>query len=332
MLLSKFVESVMKTCTCTGFAPSWAGRDVIAVVTGATRGFGACLSQEIVRLLCAKEETAPKSISLFLVGRNEEKLLSNKQVIEGSKPNAKTSINVFVDPTMLIDFGNASEQEMEKCIDTVAKFAKNYESNNELHLLFNNVGTVGDLDKKAHEMKNISYLDQYTRVNFTSMVIFTSMYLEKIKPVTDDKLKERLLCVVNISSLCALVPFVNMAEYCSIKAARTMFMRCLATDRDDIFCLNYGPGPLKTDMFQELLNIKDAHASKQFKQMVLDDRVINPSESARECISWLGYLDNSTPSKHGILCEEHHAGVIGMFTGSQLDYFDGKELPNPFRS
>lgn len=48
--------------------------------------------------------------------------------------------------------------------------------------------------------------------------------------------------VVNVSSLCALQPFVSWVLYCSGKAARDMMFRVLAEEEPDVRVLSYSPG------------------------------------------------------------------------------------------
>lgn len=54
--------------------------------------------------------------------------------------------------------------------------------------------------------------------------------------------------VINISSICALEPFKSWGLYCTGKAGRNMLFKVLAAENPAVRVLNYGPGPLNTDM------------------------------------------------------------------------------------
>ncbi len=62
-----------------------------------------------------------------------------------------------------------------------------------------------------------------------------------------------LTSIVNISSLAAVRPFPTLTQYSTWKAAREMYLQCVAeefADRRDaaLRTLSFAPGPMETDM------------------------------------------------------------------------------------
>uniref|UniRef100_A0AAV2MQM9 Sepiapterin reductase n=1 Tax=Knipowitschia caucasica TaxID=637954 RepID=A0AAV2MQM9_KNICA len=58
--------------------------------------------------------------------------------------------------------------------------------------------------------------------------------------------------VVNVSSMFAQEPHPRWVLYCTAKAARYMMFKVLAEEEPDVKVLSYSPGPMDTEMQQEI--------------------------------------------------------------------------------
>jgi sepiapterin reductase len=115
------------------------------------------------------------------------------------------------------------------------------------------------------------------------------------------------LIFVNISSLCALEPFLTNGLYCTGKAAREMHHRAIALEQKAtprVKTLNYSPGPMDTDMQSCFRVSKTVHSElkKIFTTMKENGTLVPPNESSYICVDLL--LENSYES------------------GAHVDYYD----------
>lgn len=114
------------------------------------------------------------------------------------------------------------------------------------------------------------------------------------------------LYVVNVSSKAAIEPNASLSLYCTGKAARDMLHQALAEESKDIRVLNYAPGPLDTEMFDDILkNSGSNETRKLFAYLKDSEKVLTVDESAERLIV--------------ILKQDRYK------SGLHLDYFD--ELP-----
>ena len=98
------------------------------------------------------------------------------------------------------------------------------------------------------------------------------------KPQQHEEKAACWLQIINISSLCAIEPFLGFNLYCSGKAAREMHMKVMAKEYegdDKLLMLNYSPGPMQTHMMEQILTSPTAHpdilnAFQQLKEKVSD--------------------------------------------------------------
>lgn len=73
------------------------------------------------------------------------------------------------------------------------------------------------------------------------------------------------LFVINITSLCAVLAMPSMAQYSVGKAAREAYFRNFAVESSNTRVLSYSPGPVETDMVNEVHdNTYDIELKKKF--------------------------------------------------------------------
>jgi sepiapterin reductase len=109
--------------------------------------------------------------------------------------------------------------------------------------------------------------------------------------------------VVHISSLAAIAPFQNMSLYCTGKAARDMFHRCIGEEYPTVRVLNYAPGPMETQMQRVLREqLPESQMRTSMVEMFQNGQLVCKDDSARVLIS---VLDKNT-----------------FETGAHIDYYD----------
>lgn len=87
----------------------------------------------------------------------------------------------------------------------------------------------------------IAELSGSIMLNLTSFVALSEAFLA-VHPQSHTT-------IVNITSLAAVTPFPSLSQYSMWKAAREMYLNCLALEASqDVKVLNYSPGPMATDM------------------------------------------------------------------------------------
>ncbi|MCL4134238.1 UNVERIFIED_CONTAM: hypothetical protein GTU68_059918 [Idotea baltica] len=168
-------------------------------------------------------------------------------------------------------------------------------------LLIHNAGSLGDISKRAVQHSNFEHVDKEIRLNVTSPIILTAIFNDLIfthLPANSTKI------IVNISSLAAIKPFECWSLYCSNKVARDMFFKCLALESPSIRVLNYAPGPLDTDMQEEIrIHCGDEKIRAMFVKLMEEKQLIRPVDSAKKMIE--------------LLCHNH-----SWTSGDHVDYYD----------
>lgn len=165
-------------------------------------------------------------------------------------------------------------------------------------VIVHNVGTTGDVSKRAKHCNDIQEWQDNFTCNVFSVILLNNIFLEMFAAT------KRF--VINITSKCGIAPFEGMAFYGPNKAAREMFFRNLAEEeRSDknLQILNYAPGPVDTDM---LSSVAERTISDGMRQFVKDGK-----QSGAVLTT-----DQTTKRLIGIL----EAGTYE--SGAHIDYFD----------
>lgn len=228
------------------------------VVTGASKGIGAKIAIETAQKL--------KSGSVVvLLARSTSGLESTKQQILQFNPN----VNVILKS---LDLTKPSEVDINNLI------SESFESkiNFDLLMVIHNVGTVGDIKKWAADIEDYEELQNYFSINVFGVIVLNNLLL-KVFP------KDKKKLIVNITSKAAISPFKSFAFYAPGKAAREMFFRVLAEERDDVLVLNYSPGPVETDMTVDTQqNCVAVETKEMFSNLRATGTILTTEETTRK--------------------------------------------------
>lgn len=217
-------------------------KGTFALITGASKGIGRTLAVELSKILKV-------DATIILLARSEKGLLETKAEI--LKVNHE--INVLTFPVDL------SKPDSKQYTDIMCAAVNSLpEQSLENAVIFHNAGSIGLLDTTTN-LTDLSYWRRYYDLNMFSVALLNSVFLDTMRS------KSKNITVVNITSLCGSKPFNNMAMYGSGKAARNLFFKVLAEEDTSINVLNYSPGPVDTDMVEEVIsNIKDVCVKSMF--------------------------------------------------------------------
>ncbi|KAK9887920.1 hypothetical protein WA026_000222 [Henosepilachna vigintioctopunctata] len=224
-------------------------------ITGASRGIGRAIAVETSHIV--NPESAFVLIASSASGLEETKSLI-KQV--------NSSLNVITYP---LDLSVPSSDVYEKLFDEVLK---KIDINHTEHCIFiHNAGTIGIL-KKSLDVNDVDIWKNYYDLNVISAVILNTIFVKKVRNLF------KKLIVINMTSLCGRVPFVNMSMYGSGKAARELFFKVFALEEPDILVLNYSPGPVDTDMFDSIV---DTAQDEGLRKTMKESTVLKPEQTVQ---------------------------------------------------
>jgi len=250
-------------------------KKILAVITGASQGIGRTLAVELSKQLSGDS-------TIILIARSEKGLTETKNLIADTNKNVSVKIHSM-------DLTKPAVAEYEKVFDQ--------NLNVELAVIFHNVGQVGTLNVTT-ELTDIQSWRDYFDLNVFSVGILNSVFVKKLKNVV------QRLAVVNITSLVGRQPFQNMAMYGCGKAAREMYFRVFALEEgDSVTVLNYSPGPVETNMVEEIVtNIKHDEIKATFLDMRQKKTILTPAQTVDKLLTILKKGD--------------------FKTGDVIDYFD----------
>ncbi|GAA48473.1 Lipoprotein spr [Clonorchis sinensis] len=322
----------MSDCSCQRedqIKSPWENSNCNVVVTGASRGFGRAFCLKLTEAL-TKEPGAARSINMLLMARDLEALNQTKdQVVTSKAPKSPTKVNVLISRPGL-DMVNISEPAARAALQPLFDLnpKDQLEKETQWNLLVHNAATIGSVVLRADERTSIASLENYYRANLLAPMIITGVFLSHFAPFGSN---HPPLMVVNVSSLFAMQTCPFMSDYCVGKAARHMYLKTLSTDRPTVAVFNYSPGPLDTDMFNELmLDHADPNRRAWAENLKKSGGVLIPDESARICVSWLrrchynnsGDGDAMKLRPESVVCPIHQKEYMDIWTGTNLDYFD----------
>ncbi|KAF1789547.1 NAD(P)-binding domain [Phytophthora cactorum] len=264
------------------------------LITGASRGFGRCLTLDFVRLLKAQ------SIDLHLWARSEADLKETERLARGEWETqaANGELKCFLQP---VDLSNSVDY-MAKVDQVLLQLA---EQSYDRVFLVHNAGSLGQLglvqELLGTEVTSVLWL------NKRFLDVFGASRDELLAPATASDQKHSQLVIVNVTSLCGIEPFKTHMLYCTGKAAREMHHRVIATEQaaaSKVRVLQYSPGPMDTDMQKTLRESPrlDQKLRKQFADMKAQGTLIPPAQS----------------SERGV-----KLAISGDYeTGAHIDYYD----------
>ncbi|XP_025833532.1 sepiapterin reductase [Agrilus planipennis] len=230
------------------------------IITGASQGIGRAIAVEIAK-------TVNKISTVLLLARSQTGLKETESLM--LKENADLNIITTAQDLSKPDIG---------MFETIIKEPVDQVNNIEQGIIFHNAGHVGTLNPTT-ELIDLQAWRNYYDLNLFSAVLLNAAFVSEIRKKTKN------LIVVNITSLCGKVPFANMSMYGSAKAARDLFFQVLATEEKDIIVLNYSPGPVDTNMVQDIVtNMKDKTVKDQFVSLLETKTILTPEQTVKKML------------------------------------------------
>jgi 17beta-estradiol 17-dehydrogenase / very-long-chain 3-oxoacyl-CoA reductase len=170
-----------------------------AVITGSTDGIG----------LEYAKEFAAKGFNLFLIARNESKLMDVKSLIEREVKQCKEI------KTLVVDFS--------KPTGIYERIQKEVESLPDIHVLVNSVGIsycTPEFYTQLEVTNSPSFVDDIINVNVVSVAKVVKAVLPKME-------KQKRGVIINISSISASYPTPLLSIYAATKIFVDLFSRSL---------------------------------------------------------------------------------------------------------
>ncbi|CAI5706053.1 hypothetical protein KXD40_009652 [Peronospora effusa] len=257
------------------------------LVTGASRGFGRCLTLDFVRLLKRQH------LDLYLWARSEHELHETKRLadIEWKKIEALGDLKCFIQS---VDLSHSSSYAVKVDQVLLELATQSYDR----VFLVHNAGSLGQLGLVQECASSPMELSQYWELNVTSVIWLNKRFLDVFGASREELValngstsrKQTQLVIVNITSLCGIEPFKTHMMYCAGKAAREMHHRVIATEQaavGKVRVLQYSPGPMDTDM-QKMIresSLVDPELRKQFADMKANGTLVLPAQSSERGVT-----------------------------------------------
>lgn len=233
------------------------------VISGASKGFGRATAIEMAK------NAGPHS-KFFLTARSlsglEDTAKSVREINSTAVCRVKTMDNEKPD------------------LDAFEEFLAQEEGEHfEAALMVHNSGSIGNQGVGARRLNSAAEMTKYFDSNLTSCFLLNSAFVERFA-----KVPERKKVVVHVSSLMAVVPQKTWSLYCTGKAARDMFFRVMAEEEgpDGIRVLNYAPGPMDTQMVNDVLSSASTNSEikAMFREYKEGGKFLKPEISAAKLI------------------------------------------------
>ena len=216
-------------------------KNKVAIVTGASRGIGRSVAQEISK----------SGAHVVCVSRSEDDLL---------KISKKLNDEGFSSSSFVCDVSNSND--FKKLIDdTVSKF-------NQVDILVNNAGITKD-----NLIMRMSESDWNTVIDVNLKGVFNG-----IKAVSRQMMKQKYGRIINISSIVGLIGNPGQANYAASKAGVIGLGKAVSKElaSRNITVNTIAPGYIETDMVED---IQETVKDNLFKQIPLG-RIGKPTDIA----------------------------------------------------
>jgi sepiapterin reductase len=227
---------------------------IAVLITGASRGLGRAIAKVV------SEEF--DHVRLVLVARSEEGLKETTKMLSSSSEAICRSV----------DLGDLDS--LDDHVDALLEELKGHDR----VIFFNNAGSIGHLGP-CSDTPSLQDLRDNVDLNVTSC-FWLSVRLSKYFQDSESN-----LTIVNISSLAAVANLPTMGIYSAGKVARDKYHALIANEeKDKIKTLNYAPGPLETEMVEEIRAAQ--HLDSALKPN-FENKVLEPEQSAKKLIRLL---------------------------------------------
>ena len=230
---------------------------ILCIVTGASKGFGRAICFEVCKEWGLNRNV--KKIELVLIARDKTGLESTATGCE--------SICNDVTPHLLC-FDLSEHETIRALVEKLSVlFCKSQVQFTEV-LLFSNAGGLGNISEPISTQSDPKPLQKYFDLMLTSNVIISSWFISELRAVKKT--------IVFVSSLLAVEPCAGLSLYSAGKAGGHMLFRCIAEENPGVRVLVYSPGPLQTDMTDDILkNMCFKKTHEMFTQL----KLLKPEDS-----------------------------------------------------
>ncbi|ETV95114.1 sepiapterin reductase [Aphanomyces invadans] len=268
----------------------------VVLVSGASRGYGRALALAFATKKASAEDG---DLHLHLWSRDASGMTATAAAVT-SAWQSNNNHRVHVTQTV-VDLSN--DASYQPAVDSFLLAVQATSSLDRL-VVVHNAGSLGQVGRIA-EVESPQVIQCHMELNVNS-VLWINKRLLQVYGTKAAAPSPVPLYLVNVSSLNAIEPFATCGLYCVFKAARDMHFRVLAKEEDAsrVKCLNYAPGPMQTNMGNELRDgpATDPALQRMFKKLLADGTYVSLDVSAR-------------------LCVEHLFGP-SLVSGSHIDYYD----------
>ena len=246
--------------------------NLLLIVTGASRGLGKSIAVQFCH------EAALRGfahVEIVLVARNRAQLEGTKEEILRLATSRQLSAHVSCYD---IDLGDLEEMEMrvEAISNVLLVETLPQHDGFDRFVFINNAGSLGHIGR-AIDTPSLAEIQANVDLNVTSALWLSARMARFAEQA--GKLIARST-VVNISSLVAIQAFPSLALYSSGKAARDQYHVAMAKElgtSSSTRILNYAPGPLETDMTEE---IRQSEQLDEGLKLHYDKKLVDPDSSA----------------------------------------------------
>ena len=265
---------------------------ILFLVTGASRGLGRSIALAFQQHFLATSDGASSlHLHFSLVARSQQGLEETRQQLEdqAGKGKESSSSNISIDYSIhSFDLGDLANLETN-FNQVLNKFQQTSWSQ---FILINNAGSLGSLGPCWNEpQSSLQHMQAIIDFNVTSALWIATKCLHWVlKEQTNNRTPQTTM--VNVSSLTAIQAFPSMGLYSAGKAARDMFHACMEQELSSagstsktlppVKVLNYAPGPLETDMTEEIRRAPNLDVSLKPHY---DKRLVDANDSAKVLVT-----------------------------------------------
>jgi sepiapterin reductase len=242
-----------------------------------------------------------------ILGRDAATLEESKRtILETRMDKTSAPASVRVCQADLQDMSTLARVSEDLFSDDLTMYSK--------AIFVNNAGLiwpVGAIGRSMSPADRLREMSDAVNLNVTAANFLTEEIVSRHLRLIDDNHSDvsaagtefsTKLVIVNISSVCANVPFVDLSAYCTGKAARDMFHRCVAEEQKGksssnlIRVLNWAPGPMETNMTAEIRSITASPLKSIFDEMASTGKMVPLQDSADKLVKlllWEAYESGS---------------------------------------